>query len=54
MLKRLQRKLFLALEVAYPDDKLSQIFDYFFVGLILPNVLAVCLETVDIAIRNDL
>ncbi len=47
MLKRLQRKLFLTLEVAHPDDKMSQIFDYFFVGFIILNVLAVCLGTVD-------
>ncbi|MGB3404464.1 MAG: ion transporter [Microcoleaceae cyanobacterium] len=47
MLKRLQRKLFLTLEVAHPDNRFSHIFDYFFVGLILLNVIVVCLETVD-------
>lgn len=47
MLKRLQRKLFLTLEVAHPDNRFSHIFDYFFVGLVLLNVIVVCLETVD-------
>ncbi|MGB3534734.1 MAG: ion transporter [Microcoleaceae cyanobacterium] len=47
MIKRLQRKCYLTLEVARPDDKFSRIFDYFFVGLIILNIIVVCLETVD-------
>jgi voltage-gated potassium channel len=47
MMKQLQRQLFLTLEVAHPDNKFSQIFDYFFVGLIILNVIIVCLETVE-------
>ncbi len=47
MMKRLQRKLYLTLEVAHPEDRLSRIFDYGFVGLILLNVIAVCLGTVE-------
>jgi voltage-gated potassium channel len=47
MIRRLQRKFYLTLEVARPDDKFSQIFDYFFVGLVLLNIIVVCLETVD-------
>lgn len=47
MIKNLKRRIFLIMEVTEPGDKISLRFDSFLVVLILLNVLAVMLETVD-------
>ena len=44
----LRNKIFLFLEISTPEDRASYWFDMFMVVLILSNVAAIILETVDV------
>ena len=45
---KLRNKIFLFLEISTPEDRASYWFDMFMVVLILSNVAAIILETVDV------
>ena len=47
MAQGLKRRVYQVLEVAHPDDRLSRIIDRSLVALIVANVLAVVIETVE-------
>ncbi|MEB3826174.1 ion transporter [Phormidium sp. CCY1219] len=47
MNEQLKRRIYIILDVAGASDRLSQLFDVFIISLILLNVVAVALETVD-------
>ncbi|MEQ8819471.1 MAG: ion transporter [Sumerlaeia bacterium] len=49
---RIKRRTWLILEVADTDDTASRAFDFFIMALILANILAVILETVE-SLRED-
>jgi len=47
MIEKIKKRIFLILEVWNFNDAIARICDYFIIGLILLNVVAVCLQTVD-------